>query len=99
MNAERQRGIPIQPDPACPIADRAISMCEDAKDQAEDIEKEDDLDTIHEWARDVESSVEDAQGYIEELRSRCEDLRAWSQAWKDEALSLQEKVDDLEAEA
>lgn len=85
--------IPDEPEQSCPRVDSAITdirsieqQINTAHDDANSIETEDSdvLGSIADLAKDIaDIDVSEMEDNFEYLRTQCEDLRAWGQAYKD----------------
>ena len=84
-----------EPEQACPVIDKAIKNFERAEKEINDILKnhdalKDSANDIIYWLGEIEFTET-----LEELRTRCSDLREWGNSWQTKAEKLEEELEEL----
>nr|DAH57221.1 MAG TPA: hypothetical protein [Caudoviricetes sp.] len=90
MNSEKRYGIVEQPKDTCPLLDNMLGKMLKAQSKIEEALKGDDLslEDMRNLLIGLHSAlIEDGGITVEEIRERVIEIRAWGQAWKEEALS------------
>ena len=86
--SESVLGLPEQPPNTCPMIDKAQKIIAKLSTRIKGYKKVDDVEELLsdvEWDIDISSDLED-------IRTNAENIRAWGQAWKDYAKSLQQEI-------
>lgn len=84
-------GLPEQPPNTCPMIDKAKKIIAKLSTRIKGYKKVDDVEELLDMLSDVEWDI-DISSDLEDIRTNAENIRAWGQAWKDYAKSLQQEI-------
>jgi len=90
MSSEEKFYIVPQPKAACDFINEQIKSFDRGMSYLRDAEKLEGVDEVKEAASDAENWLGDID--FEALRTQCENIREWGQAWKDKAKELNHEL-------